>query len=408
MPCSPLTGHIFSYNGNMKKLIFITLCVIFLTAGVIGYFTLTASGARVLLHQVISHYVKQVHVNPGQLSGNLLNGLTFENLELTHIQGLPAESTLRIQRLFIKMDSFKPEGFQVEIVNCRLRLKQSDPIVMEGSFKNGAFDLNIFGPSLGLNEFKEFIYTAHWLKPVSGHVKDFDIYVKGSYKKPQIRGEAFAEELTRKKITLVNVPVRFYFNLNMENIERDSRGYVFVKEGELHSRQTTVTLKESRIIFDHDWENPRLNLRGHSKIEDVEINIRITGTRLFPDIQLTSLPPLPREGLMIMLATGKRWQGVEGVLSTGTLSPEVATDFLDFFFFGGRGQKMGQRFGIKEIDVTFKEGTQGIGVTKTITDKVSVELEKKTATQEETNTLETGVNKVESENKVMLKFETKF
>jgi len=52
--------------------------------------------------------------------------------------------------------------------------------------------------------------------------------------------------------------------------------------------------------------------------------------------------------------------------------------------------------------------TQTVDGEYKVTDKFSVELEKKTPAQEETNSLETGTNKVESEDKVLLKFKTKF
>src|SRR5262245_46864035 len=118
----------------MKKLIFTFLILLLLMAGAAAYLTLTSSGARLLLRPVLSLFVNFTTVTYGRISGSLLNGLMLEDLELTHIKRLPAQRILRIQTLYVKVNSFRPEGLMIRVDNARLRLQRSDPIVMAGTF----------------------------------------------------------------------------------------------------------------------------------------------------------------------------------------------------------------------------------------------------------------------------------
>ena len=77
------------------------------------------------------------------------------------------------------------------------------------------------------------------------------------------------------------------------------------------------------------------------------------------------------------------------------MSTDVASDFVDFFVFGGQGSKMGKALGVSDIILKFDAQTKGIGFKKKVTDqlKVGYEIE-----EQQERTGESEVNqKVEGE-----------
>ena len=424
----------------MKKFLLCTIALLVLAGAAFWALLSTTAGSKLIIHQAISRVAPHQPGSQEIVMGNIMAGITLENFELNSIKGLPEGSSLRIQKLYINGNKFFSEGLVVDIDNARLRIKSSDPLVLNGTLRNQELNFNLYGPGVGINEIKGFA-ELDWLKPYSGTILNLDFNISGTIERPRVTGSVLVEELHREAISLFQMPLTC--DLEIHDIGGDIQlfGSVATREGWLQSRRTKVLLKESKVTFNGDPLKMQLNLRGESKIENVQIAIRITGTKDNPEINLSSEPSLPKDALMIMLATGKRWESLENSLAGQTLSPEIASDFIDFFFFNGQGNKFAQRFGLKDIHVTYTQEKQGVGVTKAVTskvdvgygvekmnatqqntsvttqtiegqykltDNVSLELERKLESQGQTNSLENDLDKVQSEDTIMLKFRTKF
>jgi hypothetical protein len=424
----------------MKKILLGVLVAVFFAAALFYFLFMTTQGSRLLVHQAISRVAPHESGAQEIVTGNIITGVTMENFELNEIEGLPSGSSLRIQKLYIKGEMFAPESLAVDVENARLRISSSDPLVLKGSIKNKELNFNLYGPGVGINEIKDFSELA-WLRPYSGTLLNPDFLVTGTIERPKVSGGVFVQELRRDAVSLFEIPLNCELEIHPQERTVKLFGTVSAREGWIQSRRTKLLLKESKVTFNGDVLDMQLDLKGEAKIDDVQISVHITGTKDNPQINLTSQPPLSKETLMVMLATGKRWQSLENSLSGGALSSEVAGDFIDFFLFDGPGSKFAQRFGLKDINVTYGQGKQGVGVTSAVTskvdvgygvektnateldaatttqtiegaykltDKVSLELEKKLETQDQTNSLENEANRVQSEDKIMLKFRTKF
>ncbi|MCA9406577.1 MAG: translocation/assembly module TamB domain-containing protein, partial [Candidatus Omnitrophica bacterium] len=210
------------------------------------------------------------------------------------------------------------------------------------------------------------------VRKIAGKIENVDVYVKGDYTRPVVSGKLELALLSYEQFSLKEAPVDF--NLQLKDIFKDIKlnGKVNVTRGNILSRRTKVQLEESYLVFEGAPVNPRFNIRGKSDIEKTKINISVKGTKEDPDLWLSSEPPLPKEQLMVMLATGKRWKGVETSLKNEQLSDEVADDFVDYFLFSGQGKKLAEHFGIKELSITYTQDTRGLGVKKSLTDKLDI------------------------------------
>jgi len=76
--------------------------------------------------------------------------------------------------------------------------------------------------------------------------------------------------------------------------------------------------------------------------------------------------------LLVMLATGQPWKGMESSYQSGQLNPDLARDFLDYFLLGGSGSKLAKKLGISEVSFKYDAASQGIKATSPITDKIGV------------------------------------
>lgn len=121
-----------------------------------------------------------------------------------------------------------------------------------------------------------------------------------------------------------------------------------------------------------DPANPIFDIRGTSQIGATQITVNLKGTKEKPELSVSSVPPLPEPRILLMLATGQSWQGVETSLQEQTLSPEAVRDVMNYLFFGGEGQSLAQKLGFKDVTILFDEKTRGIGVTKALTSGIDV------------------------------------
>lgn len=360
----------------MKRKIIITLivCVVFvlLLAGA-GYFLLaTEQGSQWLARTVINRFVKAREIDIGNFEGTLADEIVLENAVFENLKGLPEGSILRIQKLTARIVPFDPFNSKIQIINARLRLPFSDPIVLFGKYERGLMDFNVYSNSIDLKEILGF-FDEPELDKVTGDLNDFDFYITGPLSDIAIKGDFVIQRLAYLSFILKEAPASASFQIVEQQGEYEPRGTLRIEKGKLTARKTTLKLTESRITLSSvPVMNVILDVRGTTRIGATEITVNLGGTQDKPELSVNSVPPLPEPRLLLMLATGQSWEGVETALQDQTLSPAAVREVANYLFFGGEDQTLAQRLGFKDIKILYDEETRGIGVTKSLTSGIDV------------------------------------
>ncbi len=114
------------------------------------------------------------------------------------------------------------------------------------------------------------------------------------------------------------------------------------------------------------------DLKGFSVIEGTRINIVFKGTLYRPDLRLTSDSLLPKDTLLLMLATGRKWQDLKSATPGGELNVNVVKDFIDYFVLGGSASNFAKSIGISDISLTYTTESKSIKATSPISDKIGL------------------------------------
>lgn len=345
--------------------------VIFLLSAALFYLVGTTKGSQFLTRFGLSRYVEPEEINIQETKGSLLRGITFKNIEFRDVKGFPPGSIIKIQTLEVVVTSLGLEGITAKVTNGRLKLPSSDPILFYGKYEQGLLNLNVYTKRADVRAILDAFPEGDALKKLSGTVSDFDVYIKGTLFQPMIKGMFTVETLYRKGFSMKDCPV--VFEVNLKDIKDNLKVYgeITLKKGTVSGRKTAkVELRESKIFFSGNPTIPSLDVKGTSYVEKTTINIVLRGTMEAPEIKLTSEPPKTETQLLLMLATGRSWKSAEGTLRTGKLSPDIVSDFVDYFVFAGRGSKVAQHLGVSELSLIYDEQKKGIAVKKTLSDKV--------------------------------------
>jgi hypothetical protein len=145
--------------------------------------------------------------------------------------------------------------------------------------------------------------------------------------------------------------------------------------GTLTAKQVVFIVRPSTLTFTGDLFSPGLDLNGSASVGITKIQVALKGTKQVPQLVLNSEPPLSQETLLLMLVTGKTWRLAREALTQGEISSELATDFIDYVFFGGLGNRMARRFGITDIAITQDVERNMVGAQTTFVDRMTLDVE---------------------------------
>ncbi|KPK39110.1 MAG: hypothetical protein AMJ78_08970 [Omnitrophica WOR_2 bacterium SM23_29] len=359
-----------TFAKKVYRLIIFIVILIFLFSFFAYFLFFTTKGSAFLTKKVISKYVDSDRIDIKKIDGTLSRTLIFQDIEIKDLEGLPQGSLIKIQELEVNFMPFNREKLNLEIHNGRLKMPASEPILFYGSYQNGSLDINVYSKYVDVRDTLDLFAEGTALKKISGTIGDLDVYIKGSFIEPKLNGKFEIKRLTRNGFSIVDCPGLFDIILKDIKGELKAYGEIVLKSGIVSGPKTAVIkLQQSKILFDGDTKKPRLDFKGSSTVENTKINIVLKGTFDAPDLKLSSEPPVPQEWLLVMLATGKSWKGVEGALSKGELSADLAKDFIDYFIFSGSGGKIAKKFGISDISLKLDSATKGVKIKKELSDK---------------------------------------
>lgn len=353
----------------MKKVVIILITIIGILVCLILF---TAKGGRFVFKQALGLYAEHTDINSQESKGSLFDGISFTDIELDNVKFLPPGNKLKIQRLFLDLKTFSLTGLKVEIENARLVLPDKSVIIVGGTISGEKLDFNVFSPGLSIEMLQMSFKNYKGMAKIKGDITNVDLYIKGDLKEPNIFGSLFIKKLIYKGFTLSESAWDMDVSVKGLGENTELFGKTSVENGTLKTQKVSVSLDPGGVLFSGSWSNPGLMLRGQSKVEKTKINIVLKGPVSNPDITLISEPPYSKQKLMVMLATGKSWKGVESSIDTGTFSKDLSNDFIDYFFFAGRSNAFAQKLGIHDVSVTVDKDVKGIGAKKDISDKIEV------------------------------------
>ncbi|MFH1459459.1 MAG: translocation/assembly module TamB domain-containing protein [Candidatus Omnitrophota bacterium] len=356
-----------------KTIILIFMASILLTAGLLYFFIFTGQGALMIARFGIKNYAQTDTVEINKSQGSLAKGITYYNLELNDIKILPEGSVVKIQQLDLNLDSLNFDGLQVKVQNARLFLPNMDTILFYGSYENKTLDLSVYSKGIHVRSLFNLLPGIQIPKSISGLIEGFDIIIKGKISEPNLIGEFFVNELKWHKFVMRQCPIAL--NLNVSDIKKDIKiyGEIVLKSGEISGEKTAlVKLQESKIIFSGKPKQPNFDLYGISVVEKTKINITVKGELDTPEVKLSSEPFLSEDKLTVMLATGKSWMSIFGSLENSRVSPDIAADLVDYFIFGGAGNRLAKRLGLNSVLLKYNGNTKEAQITKEVSGKTEL------------------------------------
>lgn len=287
---------------------------------------------------------------------------------LTRVAG---DSSLEVQRL----DMAWPPGLeQIRTVdNARLRLQYSDPLVFFASQCDGRINAHIASSAVDVREVLDLALPRRFFPLVRGSIGQIDLTLEGTRREARVTGGFHVGRLSRGEFTLTESPGVMDVTITTpDGAPATVAGRITLAGGQIVAREAVIRLEPSTIDYPGQGAPAVYNLSGTSQVADTSIRIRLTGTRYQPNLVLTSDPVRSQQALLLMLATGKTWRGAQETLGEGTISSDLATDFIDYFVFGGLGTRLGRRIGVTDLAITQDQETKQIGLETTFRDRVSV------------------------------------
>ncbi|OGX05975.1 MAG: hypothetical protein A2Z88_02795 [Omnitrophica WOR_2 bacterium GWA2_47_8] len=362
---------------KIKYIILLIGAVLAGMAGFAAWAVMTTRGSEFFVRQLLNAAVKGERVKFDTSQGSLADGIAFQNLEISQLKGLPQGSIVKVQSIYFNSPLWGfPRGLTVRVDNARFFLPESDPIVLFGTWEKGQLDGNLFTPRLSVADFRQYFPQLRKLPNFRDQFQDVDIHVIGPPESLQLKGKALLAGFSYKNLTLSNCPLTM--DLKVDGSATDTvdkiklLGAIETRSGQLQIEQVTIDMARSILRFNGPVNQPQFNLSATSTVDKVKIHIRLTGTIAKPDLVLNSYPPYAQEQLLVMLATGKKWDSISDSLDKGKLSPELSKDFIDYVLFGGKASAIAKKIGLKELNVTYDEQRQGIYGKQGITDRFDV------------------------------------
>lgn len=343
-----------------------------LLAGVVVFLCFTPYGAGFSLRVVSKYLFSPYQVAYERVEGVLARGIRVFNLQVSIPFILAPGSLVRVQEFDLGFERLSFDGLTVKVDNARVLGPKADPVVVNGWLRQGRYHADIYTQSLDLAALRQVIRHFRNPPPLKGELKEVELQLTGTMERPQVAGVFMVGHIPKGWFLLRDVPVSCALYFSRTGGLWGTYGTLDIHGGLLQAPRVLLHLEESRLSFSGDPANPQLDIHAKATVARVHIDISAKGTRWKPDVRLVSDPPLPEEQLLLMLTTGKKW-GLGGVSTGGRkMSPELAGDFIDYFFFGGAGARLAGFFGFSGISYKLDQTKQGVTFNRGLSDKLDI------------------------------------
>lgn len=274
--------------------------------------------------------------------------LRLEDLRAEGLPGLKTPHTLKAQRVAWDL-SAGPAGLR-EAVHAQVRIEGSaEPIMIIGRGSAEGPDLRVYSRSIAVEALKAVLGRSG-MKVTGGSLTDVELHVLGSWREPVWTGNLTLDRVGYGRFEFSGVRVWTDGLISASSPSGvELRGAIVATGGKIHHTRGQLDLKQGIVTYYGDPAVPELDVEGRTRIGSAEVRIRIGGTPLKPQVRLGSDGALSQEKLLLMLATGQEWPATEKALEAGKATFDVTREFVDYFVLGGTGQRMKDRFGLRDL-----------------------------------------------------------
>ncbi len=332
----------------------------------------TPYGTRFVIRKVAEHTLGVKKVSWQTIQGSLTSGIRVTHLEVRDIPYLPSGNFLRLQSMSVRLTALRIEGFDINIDNGRFFVHGDEPVVFNARFLNGNIQANVYTDGLNLADVRGVLVQFFDVPPFKGAVKDIDLFVDGKWQRPHVYGNFVVERIVQNEFILEDFPVNADLNFRRGRPRWETHGTLILKKGWLRNPMLRVELKPSRLTFTGRPAKPGLDIVATTRVARTRIDIMVQGTRDEPKVSLSSEPSYSKEQLLLMLATGKRWSGIQETMGQDKKNPELAVNFADYLLFGGSRAKFVRLLGLSDVSIQADAKKQGVSVSKDLTQKLGV------------------------------------
>ncbi len=375
-------------NNIYRRIVFWVAVMAWFIIVIVLFFTSTRTGLRLVTKKFLPDFISAEDIVVGNVSGQLSDELIFDQIELKDLKWFPSGTVIRIQRLMIKLKSLNPQDAQVDFENIRLFMPYSDPIVFSGHYHGGQLSANVYSSNISIEEILSFFPQKINGNP-NGVIKNLDLYLEGPLSAVNVKGTFMINELVMPMFSISQAPGDLALVFRLVGRDYFPSGQLRVTAGKVKTKNATLKLAESKLLFSDSFTNPVFHIKGNAAISKVDIEVMLLGTSQQPQWQFSSNPPMAQEVLMIMFLTGKNMDVVQTSVDKQRLTPDLAKDLADYFLLGGEGGRLAQKLGIKDVSIIYDKDVAGIGVKKEVTDFLDIgyQVEQKSFDHEQNSQL---------------------
>lgn len=296
----------------------IVVLILLGVVGSVGYYLFgTTSGSELVLRQGLKQVGEFGAYGYQSVEGSLLRTFTVSELVVKDIEGLAAGNECRVEQIKIMFPSvFKLAEPVVTCTNGRLRIPGSEDILFFGAFTQGVVDVQVSAPSLVFGSFRGLLDdSSAEFDQFDATVKDLQLHLTGPVDRIRASGNFLLRESSYRIFHLRDIPV----SLDVTYIPKEdtglATGYVSFSAGTFSGPKGAVlNIQPSRISFDGEPRDGLLQVAAQTRIDEYAIIANLEGTIRTPALSLSSEPPLSKEEIMLLLATGTSAKSLKDII----------------------------------------------------------------------------------------------
>jgi hypothetical protein len=347
-----------------KNIVIVIVSIVLVITSVLWLLIFHESASTFLTRTLLNYGFKPESLTMRTVIGSLAAGQTYTDIELQNSAWFDIPNSLKIHTMGIAVGLQRP-WFSIVIDNGRLKLPSTDTVLFSGRCDRRGIDAQVYCPVLDVDEMLSLFNLSDLLMKNSIKVREIDFDITGDLTAPHFEGVFSIEEIINENISVQNMPATFSLTARSDYLRfKKLYGEVIFSSGQIMIRKTALTLQKSRIIYNGDMSKPQLDFNAVTTVEGLPIKIALKGTFEKPELRLSSQPEKTETLLLIMIVTGKRWQGAEPSLEQARISPDLALDLFDLLFLGSSFSAFKKKAGISEFHIDSTEEQRSLRIKK--------------------------------------------
>ena len=330
--------------------------------------------SHLLVQTAIRYRFKPEIISYAAYEGDLLRGMLYKEMSLKNVASFVTPNRIDIQELGIGLRGLG--GIYASVYNGRLKSGRNEAMVINGIYERGRLNGTLFFNTLLVEELIPQFAENEFIGRFQPLFADGEFAAQGPLRDLSLSGMCTLKTARDKHVAVRDLRFGTELRLKRKDDSVSPLGVIRLHSGTVRIiDKTDLIITKSLITFSGDYMKPRLDVRGSARVGNIDIDITVTGMPPDVDFSLASDPPRPEKFLLIMIATGQEWKGVDTLYKDEEVTADLAIDFIDFLLFGGSIGTLLDKTGIKDIEFEKSEEKTKVGVVKQITPGTDVSYE---------------------------------